>query len=125
MSAEQLHLFASLDFPGRSVVLVREMAERLGVSIRHLLNEIDSGALVALDLKSATSSRRAARIPIECYRDYVVKHLTSPSVEIRARFIANLPAAVRSDVVVECFRHLGPGDRRALMGRLRSLEGRA
>lgn len=119
MSTEQLQLFASLDFPGRSVVLVREMAERLGVSVRHLLNEIDHGALVALDLKSAGSSRRTARIPIECYRDYVVKHLTSPSVEIRARFIAGLPAAVRTAVIVECFAALGPSERRALLSRLR------
>lgn len=119
---EQLQIFASLDFPGRTVVLVHEMAERLGVTIRHLLNEIDSGALVALDLRAKGAGRRCARVPIECYRDYVVKRLTDPAVEVRARFIAQLPAAVRQDVVVECFRHLGPGERRALLGKLRSLE---
>lgn len=97
---EQLQLFASLDFPGRSVVLVREMAERLGVSEKHLFNEIDARALVVLDLRSAGSSRRTARVPIESYRNYVAKHLTGEP-EAVAEFIVNLPRAVRRSLILE------------------------
>jgi len=97
---EQLQLFASLDFPGRSTVLVREMAERLGVSERHLFNEIDSGALVVLDLKAKGSARRCARVPIECYRNYVSARLTGP-MELRSSFIAALPVAVRRALLAE------------------------
>ncbi len=109
MPAEQLQLFASLDFPGRTVVLVREMAERLGVSVRHLLNEIDDGSLGVLDLKSAGSSRRAARIPIECYRAYVAKRLSGTDQTVAA-FILSLPRAVRRSLILE----LPAEERRAL-----------
>lgn len=112
--SEQLQLFASLDFPGRSVVLVREMAERLGVSEKHLFNEIDSQALIVLDLRSAGSPRRAARIPIESYRNYVAKHMTGPA-EAVAAFIINLPRAVRRSLILE----LPVSERRALMQELK------
>lgn len=98
--AEQLDFLASLDFPGRSTVLVREMAERLGVTERHLFNEIDRGALVVLDLRAGASSRRCARVPIECYRAYVEKRLTAPAAA-RSLFIRSLPAAVRRELLRE------------------------
>lgn len=98
--AEQLDFLASLDFPGRSTVLVREIAARLGLSEKHLFNEIDSGALVVLDAKSAGSSRRCARVPIECYRDYVLKRLTGTVAE-RTELLRTLPAAVRRQLVRE------------------------
>ena len=100
MPAEQLQFFASLDFPGRATVQVREIAERLGVSVRHLLNEIDEGALVVLDLKAARSSRRCARVPIECYRDYVLDRLSGPAMG-RSELLRNLPAAVRRALIHE------------------------
>jgi hypothetical protein len=98
--AEQLDFLASLDFPGRSTVLVREMAERLGVTERHLFNEIDRGALVVLDLRSGVSSRRCARVPIECYRAYVEKRLSAPS-PARSLFLRSLPLAVRRELYRE------------------------
>lgn len=97
---EQLDFLASLDFPGRSTVLVREMAERLGLSEKHLFNEIDRGALIVLDAKAAESSRRCARVPIECYRDYVVRRLTG-SVTSRTELLRNLPVAVRRQLLRE------------------------
>ena len=100
MAAEQLQFFASLDFPGRSTVLVREIAERLGVSERHLFNEVDSGALVVLDLKAAGSSRRCARVPIECYRDYVAGRLSGPTGG-RMELLRNLPRSVRQALIRE------------------------
>lgn len=107
--SEQLQLFASLDFPGRSTVMIREMAERLGVSERHLLNEVECGSLVVLDLRAEGSSRRTARVPIECYRNYVAKRLTGPA-ESTVSFIVALPRAVRRSLILE----LPVAERRAL-----------
>jgi len=72
----QLDFLPSLDFPGRQTVLVTEIAERIGLSPKHLYELIDEGKLVVLDAKSAGSSRRCARVPIECYRDFIVRLLT-------------------------------------------------
>jgi hypothetical protein len=96
----QLDFFPSLDFPGRTTVLVREIAARLGVSEKHLFREIDSGALVVLDLKAAGSSRRCARVPVESYRAYIEKHLTAPVTQ-RSEFIRHLPVAVRRSLLRE------------------------
>jgi hypothetical protein len=98
---EQLQFpFPSLDFPGRSTLLVWEIAERLGVSEKHLFNEVDEGALTVLDLKAAQSSRRCARVPIECYRDYVLGRLTGPLAD-RAALLRNLPAVTRRQLIRE------------------------
>lgn len=97
---EQLDFLASLDFPGRSTVLVREIAERLGLSEKHLFNEIDTGSLIVIDAKSAGASRRCARVPVECYRDYVLKRLTG-NVGSRAELLRNLPTAVRRQLLRE------------------------
>lgn len=98
--SEQLQFFASLDFPNRTTVMVGEMADRIGVSCRHLENEIDNGALVALDVKGARSSKRALRIPVECYRDYILQRLTAP-VDMRMRFLRDLPPHTRRQLIEE------------------------
>ena len=98
MPAEQLQLFASLDFPGRSTLLMWEIADRLGCSIQHLLNEVDSGDLVVLDIASATSNRRACRVPLECYQNYIIKRLTGP-VESSLVFLKQLPAPLRRQLI--------------------------
>jgi hypothetical protein len=100
MPAEQLHFFASLDFPDRTTVQLREIAKRLGCSVKHLLNEVDSGALVGIDIKAARVSRRAMRIPVECYRAYILHRLTGP-VDFKMQFLHDLPAATRRQLLVE------------------------
>jgi hypothetical protein len=100
MVAEQLQFFASLDFPGRSTVLVREIAERLGVSERHLFGEIDTGALVVLDLRASGTARRCARVPVECYRDYVIRRLSGPLAH-SADLLRRLPRSVRLALIRE------------------------
>jgi len=100
MPAEQLQFpfFASLDFPGRSTLMLWEIAERLGVTDRHLAGEVESGELVALDLKTKGIARRCMRVPVEGYRDYVVRKLTGP---MRATLLAALPRAVREQLLAE------------------------
>ena len=101
MSTEQLNFFASIDFPpGRTSVTLAEVAAKLSCTVQHLLNEIDSGTLAGLDIKSAGVSRRSIRLPIECYRNYVLQKLTGP-VDFRMRFLRDLPAATRRDLIQE------------------------
>lgn len=98
--AEQLHLFASLDFPNRTTITVPEMAEKLGVSARHLENEVEKGGLVALNVKGVNARKSSLRIPVECYRDYILKRLTGP-VDVRMRFLADLPPHTRRQLISE------------------------
>lgn len=98
MPAEQLELLPSLDFPGRSTLLLHEIADRLGCTVQHLLNEVDSGDLTILNIASRTSNRRAARVPLECYRAYIVKRLTGP-VDSSMAFFKELPAPLRRQLI--------------------------
>lgn len=99
-TTQQIDFFASLDFPGRSTVTLAEVKERLGCSLQHLLNEVDSNALTGLDIRSAAVSRRALRIPIECYKKYVLTKLTGP-VDFQMRFLRDLPAATRRQLIAD------------------------
>ena len=100
MPAEQLlfPFFASLDFPGRSTLMLHEIARRVGLTVAHLLGEIERGELTALDFKSKGVSRRCVRVPVECYRDYILRKLTG---EQRATLIKALPRAVREQLARE------------------------
>lgn len=98
MPTEQLQLFASLDFPGRSTLFLHEIGDRLGCTVQHLLNEVDCGELVVLNIASTASNRRACRVPVECYRAYIVKRLTGP-VESAMAFLKQLPAPLRRQLI--------------------------
>jgi hypothetical protein len=100
MPAEQLQFsfFASLDFPGRSTLMLHEIGERIGLTVQHLLNEIESGELAALAVQGKGVSRRCIRVPIECYRDYVLRKL---SVPMRSALLKTLPRAVREQLIRE------------------------
>ena len=102
--AEQMSFpFASLDFFGRSTLGLAEIAEKLGCSVDHLLNECEHGALCGVDLKGAKASRRNVRVPIESYRAYVLARVTGP---FRADFIRDLPRSVRLELLAEIERSL-------------------
>lgn len=95
---EQLNFFASLDFPGRSTLYLGEIGERLGCSVRHLLNLIDDGEFVGLDVSAGAANRRSIRIPIEAYRNFILKRLTGP-VDLKMQFLRDLPAATRRQLI--------------------------
>jgi hypothetical protein len=99
-SPEQMTFFASLDFPGRTTLMLWEIADRLGCSVAHLLNEIDGGALVGVDISGANVSRRSIRVPMECYRNYILKRLTGPT-DFKMQFLRELPATVRRQLLDE------------------------
>lgn len=98
--SEQLQFFASLDFPpSRTTLMLWEIAGRLGCTVAHLLNEVDSGNLVGLDIASK-DTRRAMRIPVENYRAYVLSKVTGP-VDFKMQFLRDLPAASRRQLIEE------------------------
>lgn len=90
--AEQLQFpFSSLDFPGRMSLRVEEVAQKLGVTAKHITDLIIEGKLRALDVSGLGASRACYRIPIECYRDYVVRSLGEPIEQMR--LLRELPRA--------------------------------
>ena len=73
--------FPALDFPGRSVVTVDEVAQKLKYHRRHIVHLIEDGTLPALDGKREGKSQMSVRIPIEVYRAFVIHRMTTdPSV---------------------------------------------
>lgn len=112
-ATEQLTFFASLDFPGRTTLYLWEIAERLGCTVKHLLEQVDSGKLVGLDVRSKGVSRRAMRIPVECYRHYVLSLCTDPTEA--PKFFQNLPAQVRADVIRGLWSSMNASERRNLI----------
>lgn len=118
MSAEQLTFFASLDFAGRTTLGLAEIAEKLGCTVQHLLNEIERGAFQGLNLAASHAGRRAMRIPVECYRAYVLSKLTG-AVDLRMQFLADLPVASRREVATAIYTTLPDAERRSLIASLR------
>ena len=70
--------FASLDFPGRTTLYVHEVARRLGIAEKHVLNLCDDGSLAMLNIASKGVKRRALRIPIESYRSFICERVSVP-----------------------------------------------
>jgi excisionase family DNA binding protein len=65
--------YESLDFPdGRTVLNTKEVAQRLDVSVQHVLDLIEAGKLRALDIGSSRPHGRPYyRIPIEAWRAFL------------------------------------------------------
>ena len=98
MSAAQLDFLASLDFPGRTTLSLGEIAEKVGCTVQHLLNQIDEGKFVGLNIAGQRAARRAIRVPVECYRAWLMACLTGP-VDVRMQFLRDLPAATRRELI--------------------------
>jgi excisionase family DNA binding protein len=61
--------FASLLFPGRRILYISEVADKLRVSERHVRNLIDSGKIRAVNV--GAGDRTFLRIPVEAYEEYL------------------------------------------------------
>lgn len=90
--------FPSLDFPGRTVVSVPEIAARLGVSDQTILNLADDGSFAGIDLKGKRATKRCLRFPLEVYHAFVLSRLTGP---LRGQFLRELPRATRQQLLRE------------------------
>ncbi len=94
--------FACLDFPGRDTVGIWEIAGKTGYTVRHVLDHIDAGKLVALD-SALAKTRRSLRVPVDEYRRWVLTLLTG---EARQIFVRELPDATLREIVREGAREM-------------------
>lgn len=105
MPAEQLQFaFPSLDFPGRVNLRAEEVAEKLGITSQHVIDLIVEGKLQAIDVRGIGAKRALYRIPVECYRDFIVRSLTTPAE--RLRLLRELPKATLRELVREINEYL-------------------
>lgn len=103
--AEQLELpFALLDLHGRTVLTVKEVATILKCSSRQVCELIRAQELTGINI-GLGESRMAARIPVEAFRDFVIRSMTCPweqsplrhlPVQALIRHHADLTAHLRS-----------------------------
>lgn len=99
MSNEQLQFpFPSLDFPGRTTLTVDEIAEKLGVTAKHVGDLIAENELQGVDAAGKDASRRCMRVPVESYRDFVTARMTGPR---RMELLRHLPKATLRELVRE------------------------
>ena len=90
--SEQLQFpFPSLDFPGRMTLMPQEIAEKLGISVRQVVDLIIEGKLRAMNLASTGAARAYYRVAVEDYRNFVLSTLTAPAD--RLRLLKDLPRA--------------------------------
>lgn len=95
--------FVSLDFPGRTVLTIAEVADKLGLCEEHVCDLVDEGELAAVDASSKGASRRALRVVIESYRDFICRRLTG---DARRHFLAQLPRHTLLELQAELSRLL-------------------
>lgn len=63
--------FNALLFPGRKMLYISEVAERLEVTERHVRNLIEEGKLVAIDISGGTL--RYWRVPVTEFEKFLRK----------------------------------------------------
>ena len=95
MSAVTPSLEPCIDFPGRRVVTVYEIASALRVAPQHVTNLVEDGTLSAYDLNRAAGTRRLLRVSIEEYRRFLACRLIGPG---RIRFLEALPIDALRDL---------------------------
>ncbi|MFA6281937.1 MAG: helix-turn-helix domain-containing protein [Candidatus Omnitrophota bacterium] len=81
--------FFSLDFRDRATLRVGDVARKLGCCEKHVFNLIESGKLGCINI-GAAQSRQSVRIPIEAYRDFILRNFSG---EARKDFVRTLPTA--------------------------------
>jgi excisionase family DNA binding protein len=63
---------SALDFPGRFVLRVSEVAKVLSITERHVIDLIEEGKLRAINVAgNTTTGRKFYRIPVEAYLAYL------------------------------------------------------
>ncbi len=77
ISEREQSSFDGLLLPGRKVLTVGEVSERLRVTIQHVIDLIDEGQLDAINLGGA--GRRHYRIPVEAYEKFLAKRCSANS----------------------------------------------
>ena len=94
--SDQLTFFHSIDFPGRSVLYVNEISQKLGISRQQVVNLMDCGELGYINVATDPTTR-------PCRRDFIVRRLDS---EERLQFLRELPVATRLELIEELKKSL-------------------
>lgn len=96
MPQQQLLLpFASLEFPGRGLVTIPEISEKLGCTVQHIINLVEDGTLVSCDLARHVGSRRMIRVPVEEYRSLLLNRLSGTR---RKEHLTELPEEAAREI---------------------------
>src|SRR4051812_37896536 len=90
--------FPSLDFTGRAVLYMHEIAARLGCSVDLVYDLADDGSLSTINLASKGAQRRELRVPIEAWHRFVLERMDGP---MRASFLRSLPQRTREQLRAE------------------------
>ena len=70
------------------MLTVDDICKKLRRSDRHVINLIDSGQITAINTSVCQNKRRYYRIPIESYRDFIIRRMSGPA---RKEFLQSLP----------------------------------
>ena len=103
---QQLDFFPSLDFQGRTVLYMQEIAEKIGVTRQQVSNLADTGELGWLNVAANLDTRPCKRIPIEHYRNFIVRRMNG---EMRMEFLGALPVMTLIELKTEIDRLLKGG----------------
>lgn len=101
--SQQLTFFHSLDFPGRTVLYVGEIAQKLGISRQQVVNLMDCGELGYINVATDPTTRPCRRVPVESYRNFIVRRIDS---EERLQFLRELPVTTRLELIEELKKSL-------------------
>lgn len=101
--SQQLTFFHSLDFPGRTVLYVGEISQKLGISRQQVVNLMDCGELGYINVATDPSTRPCRRVPVESYRNFIVRRIDS---EERLQFLRELPVMTRLELIEELKKSL-------------------
>ena len=77
-------IYPSLNFPGRSTLRVQEIAAKLRIHPKHVIDLIIEGKFGSVDVCGLNASRSCYRIPIEAYREFISSSTTLPN-DLQAR----------------------------------------
>lgn len=86
--------FALLEVHGRTTLTVKEVADRLACTRQHVCTLVQTGELGAINIGTG-KQRMAAKIPVECFRDFVIRSMTckweqSPLRHLPTQALVNL-----------------------------------
>ncbi len=87
VQSQQLELpFALLDVQGRTILTVKEIADKLHCTSQHVCELIRAQELAAINI-GLGESRMSARIPVESFTDFVIRSMTCPFAQSPLRHL--------------------------------------
>lgn len=99
--------FPSLDFPKRKTLRAAEIAEKLGVSDRHIVNLIKAGHLPTVNGRADLEKPRGLwLVTVEGYRDFIVERTVGHHGGGLSPLLTDLPGKALVDLFQRLRNHL-------------------